>query len=97
MNPELEELAHLISGVSDSLHREMHGGFARVNERLDLIETRLARQGGLIQSGSRWSTRMSAWSESIDRLLSTRDKRISDLEERIRNLERKHNGLTDGP
>jgi hypothetical protein len=92
MNPDIEQLAHLISGVSESLHREMHVGFTRMNERFDLIETRMNRQGALIQTGARWTTRMSAWSEQIDRLLSERDKKIADLEQRIRNLEQKSNG-----
>jgi hypothetical protein len=82
----------LISGVSESLHREMHAGFTRMNERFDVIETRMNRHGGLIQTGARWTTRMSAWSEQIDRLLSERDKKSADLEQRIRNLEQKSNG-----
>jgi hypothetical protein len=92
MNPDIEQLAHLISGVSESLHREMHAGFTRMNERFDVIETRMNRQGALIQTGSRWTSRMSAWSEQIDRLLSERDKKTADLEQRIRNLEQKSNG-----
>jgi hypothetical protein len=54
MNPDFEQLAQLISGVSESLHREMHAGFTRVNERFDLIETRMNRQSALIQTSSRW-------------------------------------------
>jgi exonuclease VII large subunit len=92
MNPDIEQLAQLISGVSESLHREMHVCFTRMNERFDLIETRMNRQGALIQTGSRWTTRMAAWSERIDRLLSERDKKIADLEQRIHNLEQKRNG-----
>ena len=92
MNPDSEQLAQLISGVSDSLHREMHDGFTRITERFDLLETRLNRQGALIQTGSRWSARMSAWSEQVDRLLAERDKKISDLDQRVRSLERKRNG-----
>jgi hypothetical protein len=67
MNPDNEKLAHLISGVSESLHREMHEGFTRLNERLGLMETRLDRHGALIQTGSRWSARMIQWSEQVDR------------------------------
>lgn len=92
MGSDFEQLAQLISGVSDSLHREMHDGFKQINQRLDLIETRLNRQGALIQTGSRWSARMTSWSEQIDKMLSERDKRIFDLEERVRDLERKRNG-----
>jgi hypothetical protein len=91
MNPDSEQLAKLISGVSDSLHREMHEGFTRVNERLDLMETRLGRHGALIQTGSRWSARMTQWSEQVDLQQSESDKKIADLENRVRNLERKKN------
>jgi hypothetical protein len=52
MNPYNEQLAELISVVSESLHREMESlrresreGFTRVNERLDLMGTRLDRHG----------------------------------------------------
>lgn len=103
MNPDNEQLAQLISGVSESLHREisgvrdslrqeMHEGFTRVTERLDLMETRLDRHGALIQTGARWSARMTSWSEQIDREQSESDKKMADLERRIRNLERKKNG-----
>ena len=92
MDPEHEHLAKLISGVSDSLHREMHEGFARVTERLDLMETRLDRHGALVQTGARWSARMTQWSEQIDREHSDTGKKIADLEKRVRNLERKKNG-----
>ena len=96
MNPDTEHIAQLISGVSESLHREMHEGFASVNQRLDLIETRLDRQGSMIQTGARWTTRMNTWSERIDKLLYERDKRISDLEQRVRHLE-KGNTSHDAP
>lgn len=92
MNPDNEQLAHLISGVSESLHAEMQAGFTRITERLDLMETRLNRHGALLQTGARWTTRMSAWSEQIDRFLSERDKTIADLKQRIRNLEQERNG-----
>jgi len=79
-----EQLAHLISGVSESLHREMHDGFRQVTERFDLMETRLNRHGALLQTGARWSARMSAWCEDTDKL--------PDLEQRVRELERKRDG-----
>jgi hypothetical protein len=76
MNPDSEELAKLISGVSESLHREMHEGFTRVTERFDLMETRLDRHGAMLQTGARWSARMTNWSEDIDREQSESDKRL---------------------
>lgn len=96
MSPDLEQLAErltqLISSVSESLHREMHDGFRQVTERFDLMETRLNRHGALLQTGARWTARMSVWSDQIDRFLSERDKSIADLERRIRDLEQKRNG-----
>jgi hypothetical protein len=96
MSPDLEQrfeqLAQLISGVSESLHREMHDGFDRITSRLDLMETRLNRHGALHQTGARWSARMTAWCEDTDKLLSDRDQRIGDLEQRVQELERKRNG-----
>ena len=92
MNPDNEQLAHLISGVSDSLHREMHEGFARVTERFDMMATRLDRHGALLQTGSRWSARMTDWSEQIDRQQEDRDKKLADLEKRVSDPERKRNG-----
>ena len=92
MSPEFEQLAQLISGVSDGLHREMQDGFNRIDKRFDLMEARLNRHGALLQTGARWSSRMTAWCEDTDKLLLDRDKRISDLEARVRDLERKKNG-----
>jgi hypothetical protein len=66
MNPDSEELAKLISGVSESLHREMYEGFTRVTERFDLMETRLDRDGARLQTGTRWSARMTNWSDDIE-------------------------------
>jgi hypothetical protein len=96
MSPDLEQgfeqLAQLISSVSESLHREMHDGFRQVTERFDLMEIRLNRHGALLQTGARWSARMTAWCEDTDKLSSDREKRISDLERRVRDLEHGQNG-----
>ena len=50
MKTEFEQLAPFIENVSESLHREMHEGFAEVNSqfagvnsRLDRTEARLSR------------------------------------------------------
>ena|SRR5271156_3799694 len=96
MSPDLEQLAErltqLISSVGESLHREMHDGFRQVTDRFDLMETRVNRHGALLQTGARWTARMSVWSGQVDRFLSEKDKAIADLEQRIRNLEQKRNG-----
>ncbi|MGA2595291.1 MAG: hypothetical protein ABSH32_35810 [Bryobacteraceae bacterium] len=82
----------------DSLKREMHQEFGRVNEqleqvkaRLDRMEARQDRQGGLLQGGSRAMTRVIEWTERADGLWAERDRRLDALEERPRKLE---NGRT---
>jgi len=96
MSPELEQLSErltqLISSVSESLHREMHDGFRQMNKRTDVVEVRVSRHGALLQTGARWTARMTKWCEDTDRLLLDRDKRIADLEQRVSDLERKRNG-----
>jgi BMFP domain-containing protein YqiC len=96
MSPDLEQrfeqLAQLISGVSESLHREMQDGFRQMNKRTDVVEVRVNRHGALLQTGARWTARMTKWCEDTDRLMLDRDKRIADLEQRVRELERKRNG-----
>jgi hypothetical protein len=82
----------LISSVSESLHREMHDGFRQMNKRTDVVEVRVNRHGALLQTGARWTARMTKWCEDTDRLLLDRDKRIADLEQRVSDLERKRNG-----
>ena len=59
----------------DSFKREMHQEFGRVNEQLEQVKTRLDRmearqdrQGGLLQGGSRAMTRVIEWTERADGL-----------------------------
>ena len=84
MNPELKPLADLI----ESLGREMHDGFQRVESQLDAIRARLDLQGGKLRAGSVWSSRMDEWSDTVDRLIAERDKQIGDLQQRVSKLER---------
>jgi hypothetical protein len=44
------------------LVNEMSQRFGEVHQRLDRIELRLDRQGGLIQTGTRWISRQVEWS-----------------------------------
>lgn len=78
----------------DSLKREMHQEFDRVwqefsdvKARLDRMEARQDRQGGLLQGGSRAMTRVIEWSERADGLSAERDRRLEALEDRVRKLE----------
>jgi len=84
----------LIQQLHDSLQREIKGGFdqvkedfGHVNRRLDLIEARLDRQGGLIQSGTKFFSRLANWTEDIDKLLLDRDRRLDAMEARLAKLE----------
>lgn len=76
----------------DSLKREMDGmrqDMRVVRDSLDRIETRLTRQGGLIQGGARQIARLATWSEEIDEMMAERDGRIEDLTRRLEKLENK--------
>jgi len=99
MSPDLEQLSErltqLISSVSESLHREMDDGFRQMTERFDLMETRLNRHGALLQTGARWSARMTSWCEDTDKSMIDPDQPFADLEQRVRELERKRNGNSE--
>jgi len=41
------------------------------------VETRLARQGGIINGGARQMARLITWPEEIDSVLAERDARIA--------------------
>jgi len=96
----MDRLEQLIISVKESLEhefaeirQEMRQGFADVkqqgadsNKRIDTHDVRLERQGGFIQAGSRWSTRMTRWSENVDAALAAKDREIADLRERIARL-----------
>jgi hypothetical protein len=80
----------LVIDVKESLEREMNTRFDEVNRRFDAVDARfdaqanrLDRQAAIIQSGARWSARMTAWSEKIDVSLDTKNKEIIDLNKRI--------------
>src|SRR3981189_1038836 len=69
MNPDIEQLADF------DFWRQREPAY-RNGRRLHPYEralrcnrNRMNRYGALIQTGARWTTRMSAWSEQIDRLL----------------------------
>jgi hypothetical protein len=73
--------------MKDSLESEIHSFRDDVIRRLDRIEVRLDRQGGLIRSGQTNLVRLNGWSEKMDQLLAARDKRLDELEARLRKLE----------
>jgi hypothetical protein len=74
----LESLSREIAGM----HSEMRNGFQR-------IEARLARQGGIMQGGSRQVARLVTWSEEVDLMIAERDATIEDLTRRVAELEKR--------
>jgi len=70
---------------ADSLRREI----APIKDAIERIEARLARQGGVIQGGTRQVARLITWSEEMDAMLAERDARIEKLSRRVDKLEGK--------
>ncbi len=54
--------------------------FNGLDERLDILSSRLDRQAGLIQSGSRLTVRQNDWNERVDKSLERMAKRLTRLE-----------------
>ena len=73
---DIKHLETLITDLTESL-----------SDRLDGINARLDRQGGLLRSGQTNLVRLNDWSEEIDQALTRRDKRIDKLEARVKKLE----------
>lgn len=88
------QIIELLTEVKESLERElgsvrnqMKEGFSSLENRLDTIEARMDRHGGLLRSGQTNLVRLNDWSEQIDKMLSERDRTIAELSERVRKLE----------
>lgn len=73
----------LITEVKESLERQMNYRFDALDARFDAQANRLDRQAALIQTGSRWSNRMTAWAERVDLALDKKSEQIVDLHKRI--------------
>jgi hypothetical protein len=80
---EAENIVRLIQDLKDSLLREI----ATLHDIYGTTKSRLDRHGAMLQTGSRWSTRMTTWSESIDRLMAKNVEDIKALEARVFKLE----------
>jgi len=83
---------------NDQLLNEVKAGFealaARLDkmemhvlDRIDAMEKRVQRQGGLVQGGSRVVNRLAEWSEDTDTELLRHASRIADLEKRLDKLQ----------
>ena len=86
-------LERLIVDFKDSLEREigilereMREGFQAIAGRFDARSARLERQGGLIQVGSRWSARITQWSEKVDTSIEREERAIALMQENLRRL-----------
>jgi hypothetical protein len=87
---ELHEIVQLIGGLSTEMQagfEKTHRELAAVRDRLDHIEARLDKQGGLLQSGSRWVNRLNQWSERMDHPALKHTESLRDHESRIDRLE----------
>ena len=89
-----EQVVRLLTDIKESLQREFQSlekkidqRFNELNTRFDTQAGRLERQGALIQTGSRWTSRMTDWSETVDKALEKKDQQITDLIRRIERLE----------
>jgi hypothetical protein len=87
-------LERLLVDFKESLERDIQGIRESVESLHNLIITRfdtqaarMERQGALIQTGSRWTSRMGDWSEKVDAALEQKDKQITELMRRIEKLE----------
>jgi len=71
----------------DSLSREIGGMREEMRAGFDRIDTRLGRQGGIINGGSRQVARLIEWSEKVDTIIADRDAVIADVQRRLQKLE----------
>ena len=85
-----KRLEQLFVNVTQSLEREMKGGFSEINARLDDQAIRLERHAMLWQTGSRWSGGMDKWAEKVDSSLDAKDKQIAALRQRVDELEKRN-------
>ena len=82
------DLLEHIHGVGAQLHTQIQ----EVIVRLDRMEARQDRQGGLIQGGARAITRMIEWTENGDMTFARYDRRLAILEKRLEEVEGRKNG-----
>ena len=82
-----------MGAMDDKTLMDLFGSLSReigeVKEGINRIDSRLARQAGVLNGGARQMARLITWSEDIDTMLAERDARIADLAHRIDKLEGK--------
>jgi len=87
MPDQQNNLELLLVDFKESLERDIQSLRDLITTRFDTQAARLERQGALIQTGSRWTSRMGDWSEKVDAALEQKDKQITELTRRIEKLE----------
>jgi chromosome segregation ATPase len=90
MPDQQTNLERLIIDLKESVERDIQGlreSVDSLHTRFDTQAARIERQGALIQTGSRWTSRMGDWSEKVDAALEHKDKQIVELTRRIEKLE----------
>jgi hypothetical protein len=87
VNNTEKRVVTLIVEVKESLERQMNTRFDALDARFEAQANRLDRQAALIQVGSRWSNRMTAWAERVDLSLDKKSEQIVDLHKRIDKIE----------
>ncbi|WP_180542173.1 hypothetical protein [Nevskia soli] len=71
-----KDILALFDSIKESFERELQA----LRDENALIQARLDRQGGLVQSGSRWSSGINTWAEKTDKALAGILKRLAKLE-----------------
>jgi len=74
-------LVVLITGVKESLEREMTVRFDQIDARFEAQAARLERQAGLIQTGSRDIAKTHIWSDKMDSIIEGILRRLEKLEQ----------------
>ena len=92
LNVRFQNLETLIVSMKESFERELKQEVSPMKDALQRIEARLARQGGILQGGTRQVSRLITWSEDIDQMIAERDLKIEELSRRVGKLEGKLDG-----
>jgi hypothetical protein len=82
-----KELDESLERVMNNVLYEMNMRFTAVDQRLDRIESRLDRQAGLIQAGSRALLRIDRWADASDQRVADLSNQVQSLETRVSRLE----------
>ena len=71
----------------EAMSQEVNQRFDKNDARLDLLNARMDRIGGLVNGGSRALARLAEWSERQDQFQVNTSRSLADLDARLRRLE----------